>query len=673
VGKSTLFNVLTRGSAIVTNWPGTTVSKTEGVIKYRDYEIHLVDLPGVYGLAAFTPEEKISRNYVINENPDVIVVLVDVLSLIRTLYLPLDILELTKRAVIGVTKVDEAHSKGIHINFDLLEKQLGVPVVPLSAVKGLGISELIEKIVEVYKSAEKGHASIDYGELNTYIEAAEDLLEQSGVDISPRWLAVKVFEGDPETLEMIKSKSEDLYRALLELREEAFKILKVDPAVIIARSRFNYAENIVKSCVVQVGVKREVTISKLFYHPVLAPIISIMVIFVAFLAVFTVNTGFPVTHILEQFGLEELANTIEEYTIGSLIEKFVEWSSDMLKSALGESVLALFLSEAILGGIGTILLFLPLIMIVIAIIGVLEDSGVLTRIAIGIHILFEKLGFSGHALFPLSLSLGCNVPGILVTRNIPSSVERARLIMLLPFIPCQARLVVLLALATAVKEGFLLVASSYIVAFTVFFILGFVLHWWSLKRGEAVEIRLLLEQPPLHRPIPKVVWWYTWWHTKHFLVKAGSVIFLANILFWILTHTSPGSGFTSDPGESLAAQFSKVFTPMLVPLGITGENAWIIILGLTAGFLAKEIFIAVLVMVTGTGSIREALTTIGISGSSIIALAIFVTLYVPCLATLATIYSETRSLKFTIKVVVLMLIVAYVSAVLAYTVTSAFT
>ncbi len=672
VGKSTLFNVLTKGHVIVTNWPGTTVSKNEGIIKYGNYEVHLVDLPGIYGLTAFTLEEKISRNFIVEENPDVIVVLVDSLTLVRTLYLALDILERTKRVVIGVTKVDEAHSRGIHINFEMLEKTLGVPVVPLSAIKGVGLEELIRKVISVYESNAEGYLRVDYGELSTYIEASESLLRQRGFENSPRWLAVKIFEGDPETLVTIKSKSEDLYRALIELREEALRILRTDPAIIVSRSRFKYAENIGKLCLIQIAVKKK-EVSKIFYHPVLAPIISIAVILAMFVAAFTINTGFPITYILEYLGLNVVAHIIEEYSISSLMEKFIEQASNMLENVLGKSMITLFIVNAVLGGLGAILFFLPLIMIVMVILGALEDSGILTRLAVGVHMLFEKIGFSGHALFPLSISLGCNVPGILVTRAVPSSTERIRLIMLLPFIPCQARLVVLLALATAVKEGFLILALGYLLAFIVFFTLGYTFYLWSLKRGEAVEIRLLLEQPPLHRPIPKVVWWYTWWHTKHFLVKAGTVIFVANILFWLLTHTSPSLGFVDTPSESLGALFSKILTPILTPLGVVGENAWIIVLALIAGFIAKEIFISTLLMVTGAEGVREAFITIGVSEHSIIALAIFITLYVPCLATIASIYSETRSYRLTAGVVVIMLIVAYVLALLTYILTSILT
>jgi ferrous iron transport protein B len=668
VGKSTLFNALTGGSVVVTNWPGTTVSRTEGTIKYRDYQIDLVDLPGVYSLSALTLEEKISRDFIVNEKPDVIVVLVDSLSLIRTLYLPLEILELTGKVVIGVTKIDEAHKRGIHINPSLLEKQLNVPVVALSAVKNIGLTELIEKIIEVYENTGEKRLRIDYGELNTYIEAAEDLIEQSGFELSPRWLAVKVFEDDREILELIRSRSENLYKALLELREEAIRVLKVNPAIVIARSRVNYAEKIGDSCIVQVAVKRKATVSKIFYHPILAPIISIGTIIMAFILAFTVNTGFPITQLLEVMGFGELAEMIEEFTISSLIEKIIEESSEVLKSAIGENIIARFLSEAVLGGVGAVLLFLPLIMIVMAIIGALEDSGVLTRIAVGFHILFEKLGLSGHALFPMSISLGCNVPGIIVTRNIPSGVERGRLIMLLPFIPCQARLVVLLALATAVEGGFLLVVTAYLVSFAVFFTLEYVLHLWSAMRGEVVEVRLLLEQPPLHRPIPRVVWWYTWWHTKHFLVKAGSIILLANIVFWVLAHTSLTQGFTDNPSESIAASISRVITPVLEPLGITGDNAWIISLAVITGFIAKELVISVLIGVTGAESVKEALIATGVSEHAIIPLAVFITLYVPCLATVATIYSETRSLKLAIRTVVQILVMAYLVAFLTHAV-----
>ncbi len=673
VGKSTLFNVLTKGNAIVTNWPGTTVERSEGILKHRGVVIRLVDLPGIYGLTYLTPEERISRKFITEERPDLLVVLVDSTILERTLYLVVDILEFTGRVVVGVTKVDEVHSRGIHINYELLAKRLNVPVIPLSAIKESGLDALLDAIVE-NAGVDRPTLIIDYGELEPYIRSIEEIVAQSP-ELSnrypPRWLAVKYLEGDIDVEALIEKLSPSKSREIEGIREEARKRLGRDLAAFISTKRLQFINGyIVKGAVVIAPIKRrrEPHLYKLLYSSRLAPLVSIGILFIVFLAVFLINTGFPLTLILDHMGYSELAELIEEYTLASLIERGFESLATYLESWLGESIVTSFVVEGVLGGVAAVVVFIPLITVVMMALGVLEDSGLLPRLAIGVHYVLRKFGLSGHALLPLSISMGCNVPGVMTTRSVLSFIERLKLALLAPFIPCQARLVVLLALASAIGgfAGLVLIPLSYLTSFLVVILLSLALDL-ILRRGEEVEIELLLELPPIHRPYFKVVWWFTWRNLKHFLFKAGTIIFAVSIVTWLLSNLSPNWSFVSEPSESVLASFSRALAPLLIPLGVRGENSWIAAYALIIGFLAKELIISAFMIASGSTSLNEALTVIGASKPSIVALALFITLYVPCLATVATIYNETKSLKYTLTSIALMLLVAYALGALTYT------
>jgi ferrous iron transport protein B len=323
--------------------------------------------------------------------------------------------------------------------------------------------------------------------------------------------------------------------------------------------------------------------------------------------------------------------------------------------------------------VAAVLVFLPLIVIVMAVLGALEDSGILPRLAIGTHAILQKIGLSGHAILPVTLSLGCNVPGILSTRAVPSAGERLRLIMLTPFIPCQARLVVLLALATGIGgiAGSVLVPLVYLVSFAVFATLSYASYKLASKKRKE-EIELLLEIPPLHRPYARVVWWFTWHNVKHFLAKAGTIIFAVSIISWSLQHVSTTLSFTSDINNSIVASGSQKLSFLLKPLGISGESSWIAAYALITGFLAKELVISALMITTGASSIQEAVSSLGLTAPSLIALALFIALYVPCLPTLAAIYMESRKARYTVITVILMIATAYVLGALAYLLANVF-
>ncbi|MEM4481368.1 MAG: ferrous iron transport protein B [Desulfurococcaceae archaeon] len=669
VGKSTLFNVLAKQHVIVTNWPGKTVERYEARIKYKDHEIILVDLPGIYGFSYLTLEERISRDYVLNERPDVVVVLVDSLSPERTMYLAVELLEMRRNVVLAFTKVDEAHSRGVHINFELLERELEVPVVPVSAVKKIGIDYLLEAIVRASRSSKKPLV-VDYGELNPFIDEVVASAQKAAANLKYplRWAAIKFLEGDTGVEGELESLG-DTYGYLEAIRVEAAKRFGASISSLVVKKRFEYIEALARNAIARATIPQHgVSLAKIFYNPYAAPLVSGALLFSVFTAVFAINTGYPLTAILRSLGYNGVAEWLEENSLSNLIGYWLSSLSGAILRTFGETLISRFIVEAIIRGLATLLLFLPLLLIAMVALGALDDSGIVPRIAVGMHALFQKIGLSGHAMFPLIMSLGCNVPGVLITRAVPSATERWRLMLLVPFMPCQARLLVLLAVAGASTSlpGALLVPLAYLTAFSVVVVISLAVSLLSRKRGEATEIELLLELPPLHKPIPKVIWWFAWSNIKHFLAKAGTVILLANIIAWVLTNLNAGMGIASEPSESVAAFISRGLAPILAPLGVSGPNAWFIVFALIMGFIAKELFVSSLIGVSGLYTLRDVFKAVELSPASTVAISLLVTLYVPCLATLIAIYSESKSLKLVIEVALAMLVVAYATSLVIY-------
>ncbi len=678
VGKSTLFNVLTGRNVHVANWPGVTVERHEGWRIHRKYKLVFVDLPGTYGLSASTLEEVIARNYLLSKEPDVVLVLVDSTIPERTLYLALQVLEVFPKTIIVFTKSDLAHVYGVHINPQIFSHKLGVPVVMVSAAKGIGIEELLDKIIDVYhgKNVRKQPLRINYGELEPYIESIEKLVRTTSLvkDYPPRWLAIRLLEGDQDLIARLKKRGEeDIVKDIMAIREEVIKIFKRAPEEILAQKRFAYLESIVKSGVVKsrIYAKEHKFLDKLFFKPVIGPLASILLLIGIFILVFTLNTGFPLNIVFSSIGLEDIALALEEYSLGSLMEKAMEYIADFLSNMLSgqPDIVQAIVVDGIIGGVGAVLVFLPLILLVALFLAILEDSGLAPRIAVSLHPYLQRIGVSGHAIFPITLSLGCNVPAIVATRATPSFRERLRLIMTVPFIPCQARLVVILAFASAIKGlgGVVVIVLAYIGAFLVFSLINKILLEIDKRKHIAEEPELLLELPPIHKPLAKVVWWHTWDAVKHFLKKAGTIIFLVSIISWLLLNYDINLNPVEDPGESIGATIASFFAPLLYPLGLDYRQAWMTAFAFMIGFLAKEAVVGTISILTGEDNMGIALKEIiGLSDPQIASLTMFSVLYVPCLATLAVIYLETRSMKITVAVIALMMIVAYSVSLLTY-------
>ena len=684
VGKSTLFNILTGRNVHVANWPGVTVERHEGWRDYRDHRLHFVDLPGIYGLSASTLEEVIARSYLVSGEPDVVLVLVDSTIPERTMYLALEVLELFPKTIIVLTKSDLAHPHGIHINPHVIERKLGVPVVMVSAATGQGIDELLETIIRVSEGfiGRRIPLKIDYGELEPFIRSVEEIVSKTSLvkDFPIRWTAIRLLEGDIDLESRLRKRGEEeALRKIAGIREEIRSMLKQRPEEVFAQKRFNYLMDIVREGVARIDRAKmgaHERFDKIIMHPIMGPIISFLILLILFTIVFTINTGFPFNILLDSMGFNDAASIVEEYSLAGLMDKAISLLGEYIAHALNGSPewLISLVVDGIIGGVGAVLVFLPLIFLIALMLAMLEDSGLAPRIAVSLNYLLNKIGLSGHAVFPMTLSLGCNVPAIMATRATPNYRERIRLILTIPFIPCQARLIVILAFASALTGigSVALVLFSYIGAFLVFAIISKLLITYDKRKGLYEEPELLLEIPPLHKPLPKVIWWLTWDSVRHFLKKAGTIIFLVTVIAWAMLYYTPSLEPALEPEDGIGAGIAKTFAPLLYPLGLNYDQAWMITYALIIGFLAKEAVVGTLAILAGTSSASEAIRVIGLNDPQIAGLTMFSVLYVPCLATLAVIYSESRSLKLTLIAIIIMLSVAYLVSLVTYSIITLF-
>ena len=651
VGKSTLFTRLTREIAHIANWPGTTVERKEGVLHLDGAEVVLVDLPGVYSLSGVSVEERVARDYILNGDWDAVLVLVDSLAPERTLYLAVHALELTGRAVVALTKWDAAHARGVHVHVEALRGALGVPVVAVSAVTGEGLGELVKALQEVLGGGVGKPLRVNYGLLEPAIAEVEQELAglNLGIRAPTRWIALKLLEGDEDLVKLVEAAGgETAVRRARELREAVARSAGVDPEELTVSSRFNFVDEIAKRAVVRMRVEKdERALERFFLSPVLGPTLSVAILVAAYALVFTLNTGFPLNVLLEAVGLSELAERVESYTLSGLISGLFDSIASWLRASLPATPLASLLVDGLLGGLALVLSFLPLILMALLVLAFLEDSGLGPYAAASLHRLFQKAGLSGRAAYPLLIGLGCNVPAVMASRTAPEEAERRQLMVAVPFVPCQARLVLLLAFASAYfADSPLLAAAAFASAYAAalgLFAATSVVARRALGATEAPE--LALELPPLHRPSIKVLWWISWDYAKHYLKRGGLVIFGLSLIVWGLTSYGPSG--PAEPGESYAALAGRGLAPLMALLGLSGSKAESVAFAALAGLVAKETVLLSLAAYQGSADPVEALKLLELSRAQALALAVFFTTYMPCVATIAAIYKESGSAKLT--------------------------
>ena len=666
VGKSTLFNMLTGERQHVGNWPGKTIEKYVGELEYNGERIEVVDLPGTYSLGALSDEEVIAREFIVKEKPNVIVVLVNALEPHHTFYLALQVLELTPRVVIAFNKIDAAEKRGIHINVEKISSRLSVPVLAISALKRRGFRELLETIQNVSSKTFLKTFKLDYGPLERYIRKAIEVLKEKQVlkEYPLRWAVIRLLEGDKVLEERLKQENWETYAFILELRKQIEQELGSSPEVLLISRRYEFIEKLLGDTVRTerlVSYAFEERIDKLILHPFIGPLVSLLIILSGLFAIFTLNTGFPLNIIFSHIGLEDIATILEESSLTSILSNFFSIIGDNVASyleAIGtpEWFISLIV-DGIIGGVGAVLSFFPLILLTFIFFSFLEDTGLMSRIATSLDFVMKKVGLSGKAMMPLLLGFGCNVPAVMGTRILEEENERKLAILLAPIIPCQARLVVLLAIVSAIYSSPLtqtiVVLFVYLTILLVFLLVSSLIRLLVLGKYEPPE--LVIELPPYHIPSLRVISWYAWNRSKEFLKKAGTIIFLLSIILWFLLNYGP-RGYGVPVEESFAALMAK----SLLPIGsLIGLRDWVSNLALLSGIAAKEVVLETYVLALGIDDPIEALKASGLTPLSAFILLIVTMIYLPCVATVGVVYEESKSLKLTLILLVYEVAIAF--------------
>lgn len=642
-GKTTLFNAITGSNLKVANWPGVTVEKKEGFVTYEDCHITLVDTPGIYSLSSYTIEEKVTRSCVLNEEIDVIVNIVDASSLERNLYLTLQLLELGKPVVIALNMMDIIKDRGLEIDLHRLPEMLGnVAVVPVSATKRIGIDILLHGVIHHYEEGSTD-TIVEYGTvLEDKIKKLEIMLgAYDPKHGSLRWHAIKLLEYDEDVR--------------LEHSIKVETIVDKNYEKYIIQQKYKYIEQIIKEVVFHLKKKIEATekIDKWLTHPVWGLPIFFGVMICIFFLTFTVGDSLK--------GIFEVGLSFFSETVNSLLITFRV-----------SPVLISLIIDGIIAGVGGILSFLPNIFILFLAMAFLEDSGYMSRVAYVMDYLMGKIGLSGKAFLPMILGFGCSVPAIMATRALETEKDRRKAMFLTPFMSCSAKLpiYVLFSQMFFPNNAVLVAFSMYLVGFVLGILIALIMH--VLQREKENDC-LLIELPEYKRPNGNSIRIYVWTKVKDYISKAGTTIFIASIIIWILLNFGM-SGKVENPSESFGAMLGMLLVPILKPAGL---GMWQIAVALISGISAKEVVVSSFAVLFGVANANSAagmgaivcnIQSIdpGFTAVNAYALMIFCLLYVPCAATIAIIRKESNSWSFTGKVVAFQLLFAWSMSVLVY-------
>lgn len=644
-GKTTLFNAFTGAKLKVANWPGVTVERVEGETVYKGRPIRIIDLPGIYSLTSYTIEERVTRKCIEENEVDVIINVVDASSLERNLYLTLQLLELKKPVVLALNMMDIIEERGIEIDLRRLPELLGeIPVIPVSARKRTGLNTLMDAVL---RHDEKGlrRIAVRYSpEIERKIEKVEVVLKaRFGQIAHMRWHAIKMLEYD----------------------EEVCKAYRVDLTNIITRSyekeiineKYDYIEEIIQECLFNKAKVSAFTdrIDRIITHPVWGIPVFLGIMAIVFFFTFV------------------MGDFLKEYFQAGL-----DWFSDMafvfLETIHVSRPMISLIVDGIIAGVGGILTFLPNIFILFLALAFLEDSGYMSRVAYVMNETMGMVGLSGKAFLPMLLGFGCTVPAVMAARTLESERDRRKTILITPFMSCSARLPIYVLFSEMFfpRHALLIAYSLYVVGLVTAILAAYILHKASKENYENI---LLIELPEYKAPNARTVGIYVWEKVKDYLTKAGTTIFIASIVLWLVLNTGP-AGIVNDVSDGFAAILGHKIAPVLRPAGL---GSWQIAVALISGISAKEVVVSSFSVLYGIGNINspagmEHLSAIlgssGFNSVNAYALMIFCLLYTPCIAAIATIKRETHSWSFTGMMILLQLTVAWGAAVTVYQVGS---
>ena len=656
-GKTTLFNAYTGARLKVANWPGVTVEKKEGNMQYHGNRYKLVDLPGTYSLTSYTMEERLTRQYIFEDDVDVIIDVADASALERNLYLTIQLIELGKPVVLALNMMDIVEERGMEIDMHRLPEMLGIPVVPVSARKRTGL-EVLMHAVEHHKNSpahgfehhhSKGAHRHDHhdeyvmvysDEIEDKIDAVIERLEVKYPDMKNyRWHALKFLEQDEEILSKYPIDVTDIIDRSYESD--------------IINQRYDFIDEIMDEVMVNKSVKSRFTdkIDSVVTHRIWGVPVFFAIMAVVFFLTFTIGDWLK--------GYFELG---------------LEYFSDAVRNALefagaGDLIVSLTV-DGIIAGVGGILTFLPNIFILFLALAFLEDSGYMSRVAYVMDGIMGKLGLSGRAFIPMLLGFGCTVPAVMASRALEDPKDRLKTILVTPFMSCSARLPVYVLLSSMFFGSYAMLAafSMYVIGLCVAILLAFVMGKLS-DGGE--KHNLLIELPEYKTPNARTIAIYVWEKIKDYLTKAGTTIFLASIVLWAVLNFGP-SGLTSDMSQSFAAMIGRFIAPALA---LAGLGSWQLAVALISGIAAKEVVVSSMSVLFGISNISSAegmanlaalLGSTGFTAVNAYSMMLFCLLYVPCAATIAMIKRETKSVKWMLVSIVMHIGIAWIVSTLFY-------
>ena len=645
VGKSTIFNHLTGMKQHVGNWPGKTVEQKSGSFEFDNYDIEIIDLPGNYSLTPYSVEEQVSRDAIIHEENDAVINVIDAENIQRNLYLTLQIMETGANTILAVNLLNYAEDAGFKINLKKLEETLGIPIVVVDAREGTGLNELVRATIKAANHPKDCSSRLTYGfELDDHVNEVKGLFPNLKIGSAPdSWTAIKLLEGDDEVIDIAeKSSDKQNLQKVNNIRRHLEGILNdnVDDAFINAR----YAEidSIMKICVKKPGAGKKTLTDKI------DDIVTNRIL------------GIPI-FLIVIYGVFQLT-----YTIGGpfqdLIDEAFTMLIDSITPILGDGLASSFVLNGVIGGVGSILTFIPIIFILFFLLSLIEDVGYLARAAFVIdRAMYKIMGLSGKAFIPMILGFGCDVTGIMATRTLANESDRISTMLALPFISCSARIPIY-ALFTAVffvSNQAEITFGLYILGMIVAIIVARLLKRTAFSEESAPFI---MELPPYRLPTLKSAGLHMWERGSLFIKKAGTIILGTSIIVWLLGNLPPG--VEEGSVQSIIGMFGNIIAPIFAPLGF---GFWQAAVAIVFGIMAKEIVVSTFGTLFGVGEdgISTVLPSLFTPLSSL-SFMVFTLLYVPCFACLGAIKEESNSWKWMGVCVVTCCVIAYIMAFIVY-------
>ena len=663
-GKTTMFNALTGANQYVGNWPGVTVEKKEGKLKNQK-DVTVTDLPGIYSLSPYTLEEVVSRDYLLKEKPDVIIDLVDATNIERNLYLATQLLEIGIPVVIALNMVDLLKKNNIHINVKGLSSALGCPIVETSALKGTGLKEVVDEAIKCANQHRVPSKKMEFPKaVEKAVNEIENLVPANISEENKRWYAVKLLERDSKVKEglnlpaSVQSKIEEIASNLEKAEDD-------DTESIVTDGRYQYIQKVVSANVKRSGNKMTVSdkIDRIVTNRILGlPIFILTMFIVYYVSVTTVGT------------------MVTDWTNDSFVGTIQGVVADGLSGVGVADWLVSLVSDGIIGGLGAVLGFVPQMAILFLFLSILEDCGYMVRIAFVMDRVFRHFGLSGKSFIPLLISSGCGIPGIMASKTIEADNDRRLTIMTATFIPCGAKLPVI-ALMGGIMTAYVTgdyVAAGFITPLMYFIgVVAVLVSAIILKKTKPFSGKpapFVMELPQYHIPSAKTVLLHVWERLKGFIIKAGTILFLATVIMWILSSigtTGSGIGFVEDSNDSIMAILGGILAPIFAPLGF---GKWQPVAASISGFSAKESIVSTMgVLANVAGDDAEDTMIVGAaikawfpSAVAAFSFLLFNLLDSPCLAAISTMAHEMQSRKWFWFAILFQNIFAYVVTLCVY-------